>query len=167
MSSKARNVIVYADGACSGNPGPGGWGALLRFGKTEKEISGGAENTTNNRMELQAVAEALSALTKPCTVVVKSDSRYVITSMMIYMHDWAGKGWKKADGTQPAHLDLWQQIYELSAMHKVIPLWVKGHGGDPDNARVDALAKSAIPHTLSMGDPVPNTLSMGDAVRAS
>ena len=143
--AKARNVVIYSDGACSGNPGPGGWGALLRYGKTEKELSGGEPQTTNNRMELMAVAEGLCALTKPCTVVVKSDSRYVISAMMIYMHDWVTRGWRKSDGTPVAHADLWEKIYALSQTHKVIPMWIKGHVGNPDNERVDALAKSAIP----------------------
>jgi ribonuclease HI len=149
--SKLRNVVIYTDGSCSGNPGPGGWGALLRYGNIERELSGGAEYTTNNRMELQAVAEALSVLKKPCTVVVKSDSRYVVTSLMIYMHDWVSRGWKKSDGTEVKHADLWQKIYDLALTHQVVPVWVKGHSGDPDNERVDVLAKAAIPYALASG----------------
>jgi ribonuclease HI len=143
--SKSRNVVIYTDGACSGNPGPGGWASLLRFGKNEKVLSGGLPQTTNNRMELQAVAEGLAALKAPCSVVIKSDSRYVVTSLMIYMYDWEKRGWKKSDGTEVAHVDLWKQIFELSKTHKLFPMWVKGHSGDTDNERVDALAKSAIP----------------------
>ena len=140
-----RNVQVYTDGACKGNPGPGGWAAVLLCGKQEKELSGGETATTNNRMELQAVVSALSALTAPAKVVVRTDSRYVVTSMMVDMFTWQEKGWKKANGQDIAHADLWEQIFTLCQTHKVYPLWVRGHSGDAGNERVDALAKSAIP----------------------
>ena len=142
----SRNVLIHTDGACAGNPGPGGWGAVLQFGKARKEISGSAEGTTtNNRMELQAVAEALACLTKPCTVVVKSDSSYVVTGLMINMHHWKANGWMKK-GNQPlVHDDLWRRIYDLAETHTVIPMWVPGHAGDPLNDRADQLARQAIP----------------------
>jgi ribonuclease HI len=141
-----KNVVVHTDGACSGNPGPGGWGAILQYNGHQKELSGASDGTTtNNRMELQAVAEALSALQSPCSVVVKSDSRYVVSSMMIYMHDWSKNGWRKKNGQLVVHSDLWQRIYDLCQTHKVFPLWVPGHAGDPLNERADALAKAAIP----------------------
>jgi len=106
MSSKVRNVIIHTDGACSGNPGPGGWAAILEFGKARKEITGSSPDTTNNRMELEAVVNALSALTEPCSVVIKSDSRYVVTCLGIYMHDWVKREWRKSDGDMVKHADL-------------------------------------------------------------
>jgi len=143
--SKNLNVIIHSDGACSGNPGPGGWASILKFGSAEKVLKGGNPDTTNNRMELQAVVEGLKALSKPCNVVIKSDSRYVITSMMIYMYDWEKRGWKKSNGESIAHVDLWKQMFELVQKHKVLPLWVKGHSDDSFNNRADILAKSAVP----------------------
>lgn len=139
-----KNVIIHTDGACSGNPGPGGWGAILQYGKASKEISGGVADTTNNRMELVAVVEALSALKAPCTVVVKSDSAYVITGMMVNMHRWRELGWRRKGGAL-IHADLWQKVYDLCQTHKVVPVWIPGHSGDPLNERADQLASLAIP----------------------
>jgi ribonuclease HI len=139
--SKKLNVIVHTDGACKGNPGPGGWGAVLQFGEHTKELSGASEGeTTNNRMELQAVVEALSALKSPCNVVIKSDSRYVVSSMMIYMHDWKKRGWKKSNGEPVAHEDLWRQINDLMKVHKVFPYWIPRE----QNAHADILASAAV-----------------------
>ena len=141
----SKNVVIHTDGACSGNPGPGGWGAVLQYGKAKKELSGGSEGvTTNNRMELTAVVEALSALTTPCTVVVKSDSSYVITGMMVNMHHWAERGWTRKGGSLK-HVDLWKKVYELCETHKVVPIWIPGHAGDPMNERADQWARLAIP----------------------
>ncbi len=143
--SEIRNVIVYTDGACSRNPGPGGWAALLRCGEQEKEISGGSENTTNNRMELKAVVNALEALKHPCNVVIKTDSQYVVSGIMIHMHYWVKREWTKSNGDPVIHTDLWQRIYELAKKHHLYPMWIKAHADDPDNIRVDLLAKAAIP----------------------
>lgn len=141
MPKKQLNVIVHTDGACKGNPGPGGWGAILQYGKHTKEISGASpEETTNNRMELFAVVAALETLKSPCNVVIKSDSRYVVSSMMIYMHDWKKNGWKKKNGEPVVHADLWQRIDEFMQVHKVFPYWIPRE----QNAQADILASAAI-----------------------
>lgn len=139
-------VEIAVDGACSGNPGPGGWGALLRFGTTEKELSGHADATTNNRMELTAAIEALKALTKPCKVKISTDSQYVQRGMTEWIDRWRANGWRKKPGShdQIPNADLWEALDTASARHDVSWHWVRGHNGDADNERVDALARAAI-----------------------
>ena len=140
-----KHVIVYTDGACSGNPGPGGWGAVLAHGKHEKELSGGAAETTNNRMELQAAIEALNALKGRCEVDLYTDSSYVRDGIMKWIHDWKRKGWKTADKKPVKNVELWQALEEAAQKHNVTWHWVKGHAGHPGNERADALARGAIP----------------------
>lgn len=136
-------VEIFADGACSGNPGPGGWGAILRFKGTEKELSGGAPETTNNRMELQGVISAFQALKKPCTVAVYTDSTYVQKGMTEWLPGWKAKRWMR--GTKPIpNADLWQELDAVSRPHKVSWHWVRGHDGHPENERCDALARAAV-----------------------
>ncbi len=137
-------VDIYTDGACSGNPGPGGWGALLRTNGTEKELSGYDPATTNNRMELMAVIEALRALKRPVAVRVHTDSQYVQKGISEWIHGWKMRGWKTA-GRQPVkNVDLWQVLDKLAAGHSIEWLWVRGHAGHVENERVDALARKAI-----------------------
>lgn len=136
-----RQVHIFTDGACSGNPGPGGWGALLRFGGFERELSGGEADTTNNRMELTAVISALSALKEPCKVTLQSDSRYVIDSVTKgWVYSWQKKGWKKSDGKAALNVDLWEKLLPLLAIHEVEFVWIKGHAGHAENERCDRLA---------------------------
>lgn len=138
-------IEIYTDGACSGNPGPGGWGALLRWNGHEKELSGGEEETTNNRMEMMAVIKALEALTKPSNVELYTDSKYVMQGVMEWMPGWKARNWKTAAKKPVKNQDLWQEIDELVQKHNVTFHWVKGHAGHPDNERVDQLAVAAIP----------------------
>lgn len=134
-------VEIFTDGACSGNPGPGGYGAILRYGNAEKELSGGEKETTNNRMELMGVIAALSALNRPCKVLLTTDSKYVCDSITKgWVYGWQKKGWKKSDGKPALNVDLWEQLLPLLARHKVTFNWVKGHAGHPENERCDALA---------------------------
>ena len=148
-------VELYSDGACSGNPGPGGWGAILRFrqGETvhEKELSGGAAQTTNNRMELSAVIAGLAALKKPCAVTITTDSKYVVDSITKgWVYGWKRKGWVKSDGKLALNVDLWEQLLPLLALHEVTFMWIKGHAGHPENERCDALAvMESKRHTMS------------------
>jgi ribonuclease HI len=139
-----HEVIIYTDGACKGNPGPGGWGAWLRSGEHEKELFGGEAQTTNNRMELRAVIEALSALRTRATVVVYTDSAYVKNGITGWIHGWKAKGWRTADGKPVKNVELWQQLDRLAAGHEVSWRWVKGHAGDPGNERADALANRGV-----------------------
>ena len=135
-----KEVFVYTDGACSGNPGPGGWGAILVYGQKEKELSGGEKLTTNNRMELTAVIEALRALREPCRVTVTSDSTYVINSVTKgWLASWEKKNWKKGKETVP-NKELWQALLEAMKPHDITWVWVRGHNGHPYNERCDALA---------------------------
>lgn len=135
-----KEIIIYTDGACEGNPGPGGYGAVLIFGKHRKEISGGFRLTTNNRMELTAVIEALKALKEPCKVKLYSDSEYVVNAMTLgWVQKWIKKRWKKVKNP-----DLWKQLVELTAKHRVEFIWVKGHAGIPENERCDKLAVEAL-----------------------
>ncbi|MGN1109674.1 MAG: ribonuclease HI [Oscillospiraceae bacterium] len=134
-------VEIYSDGACSGNPGPGGWGAILRCDGREKELSGGEPHTTNNRMELTGVIEALSALKFPCEVKVTTDSKYVVDGIEKgWAQGWKKRGWKKSDGKPALNPDLWEKLLELLAVHDVEFCWIKGHAGHPENERCDRLA---------------------------
>jgi len=136
-----ENVYIFTDGACSGNPGPGGWGAILRYGKYEKEMSGGESDTTNNRMELTACIEGLSALTKPCDVILTTDSRYVSDGITKnWASSWKKKGWKKSDGKPALNPDLWDKLLKLCDTHNVTFNWIKGHNGHAENERCDELA---------------------------
>lgn len=136
------DVEIYTDGACSGNPGAGGWGALLRYGNIEKELSGGEVNTTNNRMELTAVIEALKALKKPCNIVLYTDSRYVMDGVNEWLPNWKLNGWRTANKKTPVkNIDLWQSLESLIENHNIKWIWVKGHNGHPENERVDKLAR--------------------------
>ena len=143
MSDKPL-VTVFTDGACSGNPGPGGWGAILRFGDHEKEISGGEAHTTNNRMELMAAISALEALKRPCNVVLHTDSQYVQQGISSWIKQWKKNGWRTADKKPVKNTDLWQRLDTAIERHKVDWRWVKGHDGHEMNERADELARSAI-----------------------
>ena len=134
------DVVAYTDGACKGNPGPGGWGVWLRSGAHEKELWGGEALTTNNRMELTAVIEALSALKHRCVVHIYTDSEYVRNGITSWIHGWKARGWKTADRKPVKNIDLWQRLDALAASHDVSWHWVRGHAGDPGNERADALA---------------------------
>ena len=138
-----KQVEIFTDGACKGNPGPGGWGAVLRTGKTEKELSGSAADTTNNRMELTAVIEALRALKAPCEIALHTDSRYVIDGITKWIFGWQKNGWKNAAKKPVLNVDLWQALLEAKREHKVSWIWVKGHAGHPENERADKLASDA------------------------
>jgi ribonuclease HI len=141
---KKSEVIIYTDGACSGNPGPGGWGALLRYQEQEKELSGGEPHTTNNRMEMMAVIQAIKAIKKPCVLKIHSDSALIINAMTKgWIESWQSKGWKKADKKPVENQDLWLDLLEVMQGHKVEWIKVKGHAGIPDNERVDQLAVEA------------------------
>ena len=136
-----KNVEIYTDGACSGNPGKGGWGAVLVYGNKEKEISGAASDTTNNRMELTAVIEALKMLKEPCMVTVTTDSKYVCDAVnKKWVYSWREMGWKKADRKPALNVDLWEKLLALLEIHKVEFVWVRGHNGHPYNERCDSLA---------------------------
>lgn len=142
-SSDLPLVEIATDGACKGNPGPGGWGAVLRFGDKERELSGGENPTTNNRMELTAVIEALTALKKPCRVTLSTDSRYVMDGLTKWVKGWQKNGWKTADKKPVKNVELWQALVAACARHRIEWKWVKGHNGDPDNERADKLASDA------------------------
>jgi ribonuclease HI len=133
-------VEIFTDGACRGNPGPGGWAALLRTGDKEREISGGEPHTTNNRMELRAAIEALNALKRPCRVELHSDSQYVRDGITNWIHGWNRNGWRTAAKKPVKNAELWQELTEAARRHQVLWHWVKGHSGHPENDRVDALA---------------------------
>ena len=133
-------VEIFTDGACRGNPGPGGWAALLRTGEKEREIAGGEPHTTNNRMELRAAIEALNALKKPCRAEIHTDSNYVRDGITKWIHGWNRNGWRTADRKPVKNADLWQELIETAARHQVSWHWVKGHSGHAENDRVDALA---------------------------
>lgn len=146
-----NKITIYTDGACKGNPGPGGWGAILRSsGYAEKELFGGDILTTNNRMEMTAVVEALSALKRPCEVVLFVDSKYVLQGMTEWLPGWKAKGWKTAAKQPVKNVDLWQKLDTLvnSTGHTIEWVWVKGHAGDPGNERADALANLGVEQAL-------------------
>lgn len=149
-----NTVVIYTDGACKGNPGPGGWGVLLKMGSVEKELYGGERETTNNRMELTAVIEALQALKKPCHVVLHADSQYVLKGITEWLAGWKAKGWKTASKQPVKNVDLWQKLDALvygadgkGVGHEIEWRWVKGHDGDPGNERADALANRGVAET--------------------
>ncbi len=147
-----NDVVIYTDGACKGNPGPGGWGVLLRSADgTEKELCGGELGTTNNRMEMMAVIEALSVLKRPCTVVLHLDSQYVLKGITEWLAGWKAKGWKTAAKQPVKNVDLWQRLDTLvaTAGHTIDWRWVKGHAGDPGNERADALANQGVDKALA------------------
>lgn len=138
-----KQVEIFTDGACLGNPGPGGWGALLRYAGRERELAGNEAHTTNNRMELLAAIMALEALTAPCTVVLHTDSQYVQRGVSEWLKDWIRRGWKTAAGQPVKNQDLWQRLAAAAAPHQVRWEWVRGHAGHPENERVDVLARDA------------------------
>lgn len=136
-----KRIEIFTDGACKGNPGPGGWCAILRYNGVEKMISGGEKETTNNRMELSAVLFALKALKEPCHITLQSDSKYVLDSLSKgWVYGWQKKGWKKSDGKPALNVDLWQQLLEEIRKHELEYVWIKGHAGHPENERCDAQA---------------------------
>ncbi|MBB4304233.1 ribonuclease HI [Rhodobium orientis] len=141
---KTSGVVIYTDGACSGNPGPGGWGALLSWNGRERELNGGAAETTNNRMELMAAIEALDALTRPCHVDLYTDSEYVRNGIMSWLHNWKKNGWRTASKKPVKNADLWQRLDEARRRHDVTWHWVKGHAGTEGNERADELARAGI-----------------------
>jgi len=140
----ADPVELFTDGACQGNPGPGGWGVLLRYGGVEKELSGAEPATTNNRMELTAVIRGLEALKRPCRVLVTTDSQYVRNGITDWIRRWRRNGWRTADRQPVKNSDLWRRLDEVAASHEVEWHWVKGHAGHPENERADRLATAAI-----------------------
>lgn len=144
MTDDPATVTIYTDGACSGNPGPGGWGAILRARGHEKELHGGEAETTNNRMELRAAIEALSALKRPCTVDLHTDSEYLRKGITEWIGAWKARGWKTAARKPVKNADLWQALDEIAARHAIRWHWVKGHAGHPENERADELARQGI-----------------------
>ena len=143
--SERQPVVIYTDGACSGNPGRGGWGAILVFNGTEKEIGGGEAMTTNNRMELMAAIAALEALKRACDVHLHTDSMYLKDGVTKWIHGWKKNGWKTADRKPVKNVDLWQRLEEAAAKHKISWRWVRGHDGHEMNEAADALARAAVP----------------------
>jgi len=141
----SAQVEIFTDGACRGNPGPGGWGAILRYGAVEKELSGGETETTNNRMELMAAISALEALKRPVSVEIHTDSTYVRDGITKWIHDWKKREWRTADKKPVKNVDLWQRLDVAVARHQVDWHWVKGHAGHPENERADELARLAVP----------------------
>lgn len=140
-------VEISTDGACLGNPGPGGWGVLLRQGTRERELSGGEAHSTNNRMELMAAIMALETLTRPCRVLLRTDSQYVRQGILEWLANWIRRGWKTSGGAAVKNQDLWQRLQAAARPHQIEWRWVKGHSGDPDNERVDLLARNAAERT--------------------
>ncbi|WP_288118966.1 ribonuclease HI [Thiomonas sp.] len=148
-SHTISHVHAYTDGACKGNPGPGGWGVLLQAGSSRKELFGGETQTTNNRMELTAAIMALEALRKPCDVQLFTDSQYVLKGMTEWLPGWKARGWKTADRKPVKNVDLWMRLEKALARHKVTWVWVRGHNGDPGNEAADALANRGVDSVLS------------------
>ena len=140
-----KEVVIYTDGACKGNPGPGGWGARLRFGEHSKELCGSERLTTNNRMELTAPIEALASLNQACAVTIYTDSQYLRNGIGTWIHGWKARGWRTADHKPVKNVDLWQRLDALVQQHRVTWRWVKAHAGDPGNERADALANRGVP----------------------
>ena len=144
-------VEIFTDGACSGNPGPGGWGAVLRYGEHERELTGSANPTTNNRMEMLAAISALEALKRPSRVHIHTDSQYLRDGITRFIHAWKARGWKTADKKPVKNIDLWVRLEAALQPHQVEWFWVKGHAGHPENERADALARAAIAEAREMG----------------
>jgi len=138
-----KQVEIFTDGACKGNPGPGGWGAVIRYGKHEKDISGGDPDTTNNRMEMSAAIHALNNLSEPCEIKLHTDSKYVLDGITKWVHGWQRNGWKNAAKQPVRNADLWRDLIEAVARHRVEWIWVKGHNGHAENERADRLASDA------------------------
>ena len=143
--SKKNTVVVYTDGACSGNPGPGGWGSVLMYNGHRRELSGGEKQTTNNRMELMAAIAALETLKRSCSVELHTDSTYVMKGISEWIANWKARGWKTAAKKPVKNVDLWQRLDEAASRHRVDWRWVKGHAGVAENERADELARNAIP----------------------
>ena len=139
-----KKVEMFTDGACSGNPGPGGWGAILRYKTVEKELSGYSPSTTNNRMELTAVVEGLRAMKEPCHLIIYTDSRYLKDGITGWIHKWKKNGWKTSTKTPVKNQDLWEALDEAAQMHTIEWRWIRGHAGHPENERADQLAREAI-----------------------
>ena len=142
--SEAPDVELFTDGACSGNPGPGGWAAILRMGERERELSGGEPATTNNRMELMGVISGLEALKRPCTVTINTDSKYVLDGASKWIHGWKKNGWRTADKKPVKNVELWQRLDAAQKPHKLTWVWVKGHSGHVENERADELARLEV-----------------------
>lgn len=145
-----KNVVIYTDGACRGNPGPGGWAALLRYGDHEKKISGAEDHTTNNRMELLAAIKSLASLHEPCKIEIHTDSQYVQKGITTWLHDWKKRDWKKADNKPVKNADLWAELDKQTQRHQIKWHWVKGHSGHKENDLVDELANKAIDKLLEV-----------------
>ena len=143
-----KNVEIYTDGACRGNPGPGGWGVVLRYEDSEKTLRGGERQTTNNRMELRAVIQGLSALREPCKVTITSDSTYVLNGVTKWMKDWKQKGWRTTSNKPVRNVDLWQELDSATGEHQINWQWERGHSGHRDNERADQLANEATDEIL-------------------
>lgn len=140
-----KRIEIFTDGACSGNPGMGGWGAILRYKKTEKELSGGNLDTTNNRMEMTAVIAALKILKEPCNISLYTDSKYVMDGITQWIPNWKGNNWRTTNKkSEVKNIDLWQELDSLTTQHEIRWIWVKGHSGHPENERVDKLARDEI-----------------------
>lgn len=154
-SPSPDSVVIYTDGACKGNPGPGGWGVLLRSGEATKELYGGELDTTNNRMEITAVIQALLALKRPCHVLLYLDSEYVRKGITEWIHGWKARGWKTSTKAPVKNVDLWQQLDDLVSQsgHRIEWRWVRGHAGDPGNERADALANLGVEMALAGASP--------------
>ena len=145
MTSAAKKIVeIFTDGACSGNPGPGGWGAVLRYGEVEKEMNGGEPATTNNRMELMAAIMAIEAVKRPCEIHLHTDSEYLRQGITTWIHSWKARGWKTADKKPVKNVDLWERLERAIETHDVHWHWVKGHSGHVENERADELARLAI-----------------------
>ena len=145
-----KQVTAYTDGACRGNPGPGGWGVVLRAGENERQLSGGEPETTNNRMELTAAIEALAALKQPCHIQLYTDSKYVRDGITEWLPNWIRRGWKTASRKAVKNQDLWQRLNELTGQHEIEWHWVKGHAGDPGNELADALANRGLEERMGL-----------------
>jgi len=146
---QTKVVEIFTDGACSGNPGPGGWGVILSSGKYEKELSGFSPDTTNNRMELLAAIRALESLKKPCRVILTTDSSYLKNGITIWIHDWKKRGWRKSNKKPVENVDLWQRLDTLASQHNIEWRWIRGHQGHPENDCADRLAVSAVKKGLA------------------
>lgn len=145
IETASETVEIFTDGACSGNPGPGGWGAIMRFRGKEKELSGGEAETTNNRMEMMAAIAAIEALKRPCKIIVTTDSSYLRDGITGWIHGWRKNGWKTAAKKPVKNADLWQRLDKAVQDHQIDWRWVKGHAGHVENERADALARDAVP----------------------